>query len=187
MTVLYLQLFWVFFKQGLLGFGGGYAMLSLMQHDVVERYAWLDPQGFSDIVALSQTTPGPICINAATYVGYHASFALGQNVFLGVLGSLTASLAVCLPSVFLVWVGLSFLLRHRGNAVVGSVIQGFKLVSVALIASVAIGMMNPYNFADYKSLLIFVIVFAASFRKNFHPLLCILLCALLGFFLYGGC
>ncbi len=185
MIVLYLQLFWVFFKQGLLGFGGGYAMLSLMQHDVVEKHAWLHPQGFSDSVALGQTTPGPICINAATCVGCHACYALQQNVFLGILGSLTASLAVCLPSVFLVWVGLSYLLRHRGDAVVGAVIQGFKLVSVALIASVAIGMMNPYNFIDYRSVLIFVVVFAASFRRNFHPILCILLCALLGWLLYG--
>lgn len=184
MTLLYLQLFWVFFKQGLLGFGGGYAMLSLMQHDVVEKYAWLDPQGFADIVALSQMTPGPVCINAATYVGYHASFAVGQNVFLGILGSLLASLAVCLPSVALVWVVLSYLLKHRDNAVVNGVIQGFKLVSVALIASVAVGMMNSYNFIDYKSFLIFAGVFAASFLKQFRPILCILLCALLGGIIY---
>lgn len=182
--MIYLQLFWVFFKQGLLGFGGGYAMLSLMQHDVVEKYHWLDPHDFADIVALSQMTPGPICINAATYVGYHAAFASTQSVFLGILGSILASLAVCLPSLFLIWVVLSYLMKHKSNPVVGGVVQGFKLVSVALIASVSITMMNAYNFIDYKSILIFLSVFAASFHKKFRPILCIILCGLIGFLLY---
>ena len=182
--MIFLQLFWVFFKQGLLGFGGGYAMLSLMQHDVVEKHHWLDHSDFADIVAMSQMTPGPICINAATYVGYQAAFDASQSIFIGILGSLLASFAVCLPSLLLVWAVLSFLLKNKGNPIVGGIVQGLKLVSVALIASVAIGMMNGYNFIDYKSLLIFVAVFAASFQRKFRPILCILLSGLLGFILY---
>lgn len=180
----YLLLFWVFFKQGLLGFGGGYVMLSLMQYDVVERYAWIDSRQFADIVALSQMTPGPVCINAATYVGYHAAFDAGGSVWAGIAGSLVASFAACLPSLFLIWVVMAFLFRHRGNPLVNGVVGGFKLVSVALIASVAVMMMNPHNFIDYKSLLIFVAVFAASFHKKFNPIFAILLSAAVGFILY---
>lgn len=182
--MIYLWLFLVFFKQGLLGFGGGYAMLSLMQHDVVERYAWIDSRQFADIVALSQMTPGPVCINAATYVGYHAAFDACGSVWAGVVGSLVASLAVCLPSLFLIWIVMAFLIRHKKNPLVNGVVGGFKLVSVALIASVAVMMMNGNNFIDYKSLLIFALVFAASFHKKFNPILAILACALAGFILY---
>ena len=182
--MIYLLLFWVFFKQGLLGFGGGYAMLSFMQHDVVERQAWIDAGQFADIVALSQMTPGPVSINAATYVGYHAAFEAGGSVYAGIIGSLVASFAVCLPSLFLIWIVMAFLLRHKKNPVVGGVVGGFKLVSVALIASVALTMMNPYNFTDYKSLIIFAAVFASSFHKKFNPVFAILLCALAGYILY---
>lgn len=182
--MIFLYLFWVFLKQGILGFGGGYAMLSLMQHDVVEKYAWIDHSQFADIVALSQMTPGPICINAATYVGYNAAFDVYHNIGMGILGSLVASIAVCLPSLVLIWGVLSFLLRHRENPIVNGVLGGFKLVSVALIASVAIQMMNHYNFIDYRSVLIFLAVFVLSFLKKFKPILCILACGVLGYFLY---
>ena len=182
--MVFLELFWVFFKQGLLGFGGGYAMLSLMQHDVVESHAWIDHQQFADIVALSQMTPGPICINAATYVGYNAAFDAYGSVGMGIAGSLLASIAVCLPSLFVIWVVMAFLLKHRNNPVVGGVVDSFKLISVALIASVAVMMMNHYNFIDHVSILIFLGVFALSFWKRFSPILCILLCSLVGFLVY---
>ena len=68
--MVFLQLFYTFFKIGLFGFGGGYAMLSMIQGEVVTRYGWLTAQEFTDIVAISQMTPGPIGINSATYVGY---------------------------------------------------------------------------------------------------------------------
>ena len=71
--MIYLQLFYTFFKIGLFGFGGGYAMLSMIQGEVVTRYDWVSTQEFTDIVAISQSTPGPIGINAATYVGFTAT------------------------------------------------------------------------------------------------------------------
>ena len=91
--MIYLQLLWVFVKIGVLGFGGGYAMLSLIQHEVVDNYAWMTTTEFADMVAISQMTPGPISINMATYVGYTAG---------GFLGSLLASFALCLPSIVMV-------------------------------------------------------------------------------------
>lgn len=88
--MLYLNLFYTFFKIGLFGFGGGYAMLSMIQGEVVTRHGWLTPQEFTDIVAISQMTPGPIGINSATYIGYTATGS--------VWGSVLATLALVLPS-----------------------------------------------------------------------------------------
>ena len=87
---LYLQLFWTYTKIGLFGFGGGYAMLSLVQDEVVVKHGWITEQQFTDIVALSQVTPGPIGINSATYIGYTATGSI--------LGAIVATLAVSLPS-----------------------------------------------------------------------------------------
>ena len=89
-----LELFYTFFKIGLFGFGGGYAMLSLIQYEVVEAHQWLSAGEFTDIVAISQVTPGPIAINSATYIGYQAT---GGTV----LGSFIATFAVCLPSIII--------------------------------------------------------------------------------------
>ena len=90
--MIYLQLLGVFIKIGVLGFGGGYAMLSLIQHEVVDHYAWMSTTDFADMVAISQMTPGPISINLATYVGYTTA---------GLGGSLLASFALCLPSLIM--------------------------------------------------------------------------------------
>ena len=92
--MIYLQLLWVYLKIGTFGFGGGYAMLSLIQHEIVDLHHWLTPQQFTDVVAISQMTPGPIGINSATYVGY----AVTQSVW----GAVLATVAVCLPSFILV-------------------------------------------------------------------------------------
>ena len=88
--MIYLQLLWVYLKIGTFGFGGGYAMLSLIQHEIVDLHHWLTPQQFTDVVAISQMTPGPIGINSATYVGY----AVTHSVW----GAVLATVAVCLPS-----------------------------------------------------------------------------------------
>ena len=83
--MVFLQLFYTFFKIGLFGFGGGYAMLSLIQADVVDRYKWISLQEFTDIVAISQMTPGPIGINSATYIGYTAIHNAGYSPAMAVL------------------------------------------------------------------------------------------------------
>ena len=96
---IYLQLFITFFKIGLVGFGGGYAMLSMVQYEVVEVHGWLTVGEFTDIVAISQMTPGPIIINCATYIGYTAT---GGSI----LGSLLATAAVCLPAIIIMTLSL---------------------------------------------------------------------------------
>ena len=97
--MIFLELFYTFLKIGLFSFGGGYGMLSVIQGEVVTRHSWISSSEFADIVAVSQMTPGPIGINSATYVGYTAVVNSGGTEIMGILGSLTASFAVMLPSV----------------------------------------------------------------------------------------
>ncbi|WP_373825645.1 chromate transporter, partial [Bacteroides heparinolyticus] len=103
--MIFLQLFYTFFKIGLFGFGGGYAMLSMIQAEVVTRYGWLSPQEFTDIVAISQMTPGPIGINSATYVGFTATGS--------VWGAIVATFAVTLPSFILMLTISRFFLKYQ--------------------------------------------------------------------------
>lgn len=98
--MIYLKLFYVFFKVGLFSFGGGYAILPLMQHEVVDVNKWISFKDFVDIVAISQITPGPISINLATHVGYRIG---------GVLGSTIATSSVILPSIIIMVIIVVFL------------------------------------------------------------------------------
>ena len=92
--MLFLQLFYTYLKIGLFGFGGGYAMLSLIQDEVVDKHGWISTQEFTDIVAISQMTPGPIGINSATYIGYTAVQNAGYSTEISILGSVIATFAV---------------------------------------------------------------------------------------------
>lgn len=125
--LLYLQLFWTYTKIGLFGFGGGYAMLSLVQDEVVVKQGWITEQQFTDIVALSQVTPGPIGINSATYIGYTATGSI--------LGAIVATLAVSLPSFILVMLISIAFSRFRQNRWVEAAFVGIRPASVGLIAS----------------------------------------------------
>ena len=116
--MLYFQLFYTFFKIGLFGFGGGYAMLSMIQGEVVTRYGWLTPQEFTDIVAISQMTPGPIGINSATYVGFTATGSIW--------GSVIATFAVVLPSFILMLVISKFFLKYQKHPAVEAVFSGLR-------------------------------------------------------------
>ncbi|MBO4328529.1 MAG: chromate transporter, partial [Bacteroidales bacterium] len=131
--MIYLQLLWVFIKIGVLGFGGGYAMLSLIQHEVVDNYAWMTTTEFADMVAISQMTPGPISINMATYVGYTAG---------GFCGSLLASLALCLPSIVMVILILRLFASKRTGAFMGNLLKGLKPAIAGLIFAAGLAMMN---------------------------------------------
>ena len=95
--MIYLYLFITFFEIGLFGFGGGYGMLSLIQNEVVRTHHWLTMSEFTDIVAISQMTPGPVGINSATYCGYTAVKNAGFDAPMAILGSTTATFALVLP------------------------------------------------------------------------------------------
>ena len=145
--MIYWQLWWVYLKIGIFGFGGGYAMLSLIQYEVVDKHQWLSLQEFTDVVAISQMTPGPIGINSATYIGYTVT----GNVW----GSIIATIAVCLPSFLLVLLISYFFAKFKNNKYVAAAFTGLRPMTVGLIAAAALLLMNNENFIDYKSVLIF--------------------------------
>ncbi|GHV60014.1 chromate transporter [Bacteroidia bacterium] len=174
--MIYWQLFVTYFKIGVFGFGGGYAMLSLIQHEVVENHHWLTAAEFTDIVAISQMTPGPIGINSATYIGY--------TVTGGVLGSVIATFAVCLPSFILVLLIAGSYRKFRSNAYVNDAFKGLRPVVVGLIAAAALLLINRENFIDYKSLIIFGVAFLLTMFTKIHPILLIVLAGLAGLVLY---
>ena len=182
--MIWLQLLYVYLKSGIVGFGGGYAMLSLIQADVVDRYKWISLQEFTDIVAISQMTPGPIGINSATYIGYTAIHNAGYSPFMAVLGSCLTTFAVCLPSFILVLVISYFFAKFKNNKYVVAAFTGLRPATVGLIASAALMLMNKENFIDYKSFLIFGAAFILTWKFKVHPILMIALAGVAGLILY---
>lgn len=182
--MIYLQLFYTFFKIGLFGFGGGYAMLSMIQGEVVTRYDWLTPQEFTDIVAISQMTPGPIGINSATYVGFTATGS--------VWGSVIATLAVVLPSFILMLTISKLFLKYQKHPAVEAVFAGLRPAVVGLLASAALVLMNAENFGspteDTRSFVISCIIFLLAFvgtkKYKLNPIGMIVACGVAGLILY---
>ena len=179
--MILLELFISFLKIGFFGFGGGYAMLSLIQNEIVEQRGWITTSEFADIVAISQITPGPIAINSATYVGYEVA---------GVWGSAVATLAVCLPSLTIMLLLTIFFIQMSRNRFVRGTIAGMKPVVVGMIGAAALLLISPpggapsENFTDIWSWLLFALCLVASLRKV-NPILLILLSALAGVIIYA--
>ena len=182
--MIWLQLFYVYLKIGILGFGGGYAMLSLIQADVVDKYGWITLQEFTDIVSISQMTPGPIGINSATYIGYTAIHNAGYSPAMAILGSCLTTFAVCFPSFLLVLLISYSYARFRNNKYVEAAFLGLRPVTVGLIAAAALLLMNQENFIDYKSFLIFGAAFILTLKFKVHPILMILLAGVAGMVIY---
>jgi chromate transporter len=126
--VIHLELFWTFFKLGLFSFGGGYAMIPMMQQEIL-AYGWIGAAEFADMVAVSQMTPGPIAVNLATYVGWRTA---------GVGGSAVATIGVFLPSLILCLIAARLLARFRENRWVDAVMGGLRPAIVGLIASAVV-------------------------------------------------
>lgn len=180
---LYLSLFISFFKIGLFGFGGGYAMLPLIQHEIVDAHHWISVADFTDIVAISQTTPGPIAFNSATYIGYASVTNLGFSNFQGIIGSAISTLAVSLPSIIIMTIVCAFFARLSNNEWMRASLSVLKPGVIGLIAAAALMLINNYNFIDYKSWIIFAAVFIASLKK-IDPILLIVLSGIAGLVLY---
>ena len=186
--MLYLQLFLSFFKIGLFGFGGGLAILSLIEMEV-EQYGWMSSQEFVDIVAVSQVTPGPIGINCATYVGYTVG---------GIAGSVLATFAIVLPSLIIMlsickayfWLGK----RFKGNIYFEQSLRMLRFTVIGLIAAAALMLIKQSTFIDPVSWIIFGVVAFLTILPNFykkkvteifsHPILLIILSGLVGLVVY---
>ncbi len=165
--MIFLHLFTTFFIIGLFGFGGGYGMLSLIQGEVVHNWHWMTTSEFTDIVAISQMTPGPIGINSATYCGYTAVHNAGYGSAMAILGSFTATFALVLPSLVLMILISKMFLKYMNAPAVQSVFCGLRPAVVGLLGAAALLLMTPENFSTPKDnpwqFWISVALFAATF------------------------
>lgn len=190
--MIFFQLFLTFLKIGIFTFGGGYAMIALIQDEVVVQHHWLTSQEFTDLVAISQTTPGPIGINTATYSGYTAVVNAGYDQLFGILGAILASFAVIILPTLLMIIVIRLLQRHLTNPLVTFTLRLLRLVVVGLIASAALGLLSTDNFGNPNlnsqfmiSCLICAGVFYASYRYKTSPILLICLSGLIGLVAYS--
>lgn len=174
--MIYLQLFFTFFVIGLFTFGGGYAMLSLIQNEVVVNHAWITAQEFTDMVAISQMTPGPIGINSATYVGYTVS----GNIF----GSLVATIAVSLPSFIIILLICRIYSKFKESNIFASLMKTLRPVVIGMIGAAAGILITKDNFIDWTSWVLFAGAFIASQWLKMNPILVIILAGVTGYFIY---
>lgn len=200
--MIFLKLFYIFSYIGLFNFGGGYAMLSFIEQEVVAKAGWLTEAEFTDIVAISQMTPGPIGINCATYVGYTSvvNDAWVQSLespyathLLGILGSVLATISVIwLPFIVMILVS-KLILRHKDSIVTRSIFAVLRPAIIGLLASAALSLMNVANFGHPRtnlpqfvlSVIIFVTVFIGVRRYRWNIIYTTLSCGLIGAIAYG--
>ncbi len=192
------QLAWTFFVIGAFTFGGGYAMLSLIQNQVVVEHGWISEATFTDIVAISQMTPGPIGINSATYVGYDVLLGASGSPVMGVIGSLTATLALMLPSFVMMLLIVKFYFRFKNSTLYAGTLAWLKPAVVGLIGAAAIILILKTtwtggvpsvrvvadNFPDWKSWVLLGGAFVAGYWGKVNPIYLILAGAVLGLLLY---
>ena len=189
--MILLRIFLVFLKIGIFTFGGGYSMVALIQNELVVKQGWLSGQEFTDILAISQMTPGPVGINTATYAGYTAVVNSGLPWWMGVAGSLLASLAVIILPVTAMLTVYGYLSRHKDNAVIARMFQVLRLTVVGLIAAAALLLLTPESFGQpgfnvqfVASVLIFAAVFCLSYFRRTSPILLILASGVVGLVLF---
>lgn len=192
------QLAWTFFVIGAFTIGGGYAMLSLIQNQVVVEHPWISESAFTDIVAISQMTPGPIGINSATYVGYEVLYNSSGSHFLGICGSLTATLALMLPSFVIMLLIVRFFMKFKTSRLYAGTMEWLRPTVAGLIGAAAVililkttwtgGMPSVQvvseNFPDWKSWVLLGGAFVAGYWGKVNPIYIILAGAAAGLLLY---
>jgi len=190
--MIFVQLFYTFFLIGMFGFGGGYGMLSMIQGEVVNNHHWLTMQEFTDIVAVSQMTPGPIGINAATFAGYRAVVNAGYSPIMGTLGSGVATFAEVLPQFLLMIVIMKVLMKYWNHPVKNMIFSALRPTIVGLIAAATLLLMTTENFGSplispwqfWVSVFLFVSTFLGTFYFKISPIRMICLSGIAGFLLY---
>lgn len=190
--MIFWKLFYIFCKIGIFNFGGGYAMIALIEDEVVEKQGWMTATEFTDIVATSQVTPGPIGINVATYAGYTAVVNAGYDPVWGVFGAFLSSFSVILLPFVLMLLISSFILRNKNHVVVKTIMSVLKLTVVGLIAAAAMLLVNTDTFGSFDhnavqlflSIGLFAAAFFASLKWKTDPILLILLSGVVGFVVY---
>ncbi len=165
-----IDLFLVYFKIGIFSFGGGYAILAFMQRDVVFDRAWMQVDEFIDVVAISQITPGPIAVNAATYVGYKLA---------GFLGALFATVGVISVSMILILSVASVLEKNKNTMYIKNLFKGLRPAILGMIV-VAVYNIGKSAIFDIKTLIIVGIVFVLALKIKMHPIYLILISGVIG-------
>lgn len=191
MNVIF-ALIYEFFKTGLFAVGGGLATLPFL-YDIASRYAWLDISIMSDMIAISESTPGPIGVNMATYCGYNAGFLSG-GIGLGILSGLSATLALVLPSLITILIVARILDKFQSSTLVDNAFKGLRPAVCGLIASAALSVFSSAclevdlykvsgSFAslfDIKALVLFALLFAVNKKIKLHPVFIIIPAAIAG-------
>lgn len=190
--MIFLYLFVTFFEIGLFGFGGGYGMLSLIQNETVEHWHWMTASEFTDIVAISQMTPGPIGINSATYCGYTAIKNAGYGSVMAILGSATATFALILPSLILMILISKMFMKYMNTRPIQSIFTGLRPVVVGLLAAATLLLCTRDNFSTptenpwqfYISVTLFLAVAFGTGYLKINPIRMICYCAIAGLLLF---
>ena len=173
-----------FFLIGMFTIGGGYSMLPLIQNEVVNVHGWIDETTFTDIVAISQMTPGPIGINSATYVGYEVLAKSGASELMSILGSFTATFSVVLPSFIIVLMLCKVYETWKNHPIFKGVMAGLRPAVIGLIGTAALTLATPENFIDWKSFVICIAAFIALYFKKVGPFAIIGIGAIVGLLVY---
>ncbi|WP_373899091.1 chromate transporter [Haloimpatiens sp. FM7315] len=172
---LLLQIFLSFLKIGAFSFGGGYAMLPLIQKEIVEKHQWINFATFRDIIGISQMTPGPIAINSATFVGFKVS---------GIKGSIAGTLGVVCFSFVLVSIATHYLLKFKESKIIKAAFLGMRPALIGLIIS-AFLQLALESYKDILSVIIGIIIAFISFKTKIHPILVIVISGILGIIFYS--
>ena len=175
----YLSLFFTMLKIGLFTFGGGYAMIALLENEFVEKKKYMEKDEFLDMVAIAESTPGPIAINAATYIGYKKA---------GVIGSVMATVGVCIPSFVIIYAISLFFDAFLSFKLVEYAFRGIQVCVVYLIFSAGLKMLGQmkktaFSVTIVSAVLLCMLLFSL-FAVKFSTVLYILICGLIGLFIY---
>ena len=176
---LILNLFFTMLKIGFFTFGGGYGMIALLESELVEKKKWIEKDEFIDMIAIAESTPGPIAVNASTYVGYKIA---------GFMGSLLATIGVCLPSFIIIFLISLFFEKFVALKYVAYAFKGIQVCVTFLIFLAGIKLFknmkkNIFNFLLLFITMVLVIVFNL-FKVSFSTIYFILISALIGIFIY---
>ena len=169
--MIWLQLLYVYLKIGIFGFGGGYAMIALLENEFVERRNWIKKDEFLNMVAIAESTPGPVAINSATYIGYKIA---------GVVGAAAATVAVCIPSFTVIFCISLFFDQFLSLTWVSRAFRGIQVCVIYLISSAGFKMLksierNAFNTVILLSVIAAMLactVFAVSFSSVYYILIC---------------
>lgn len=189
---MFIYLIAEFFKTGLFAVGGGLATLPFL-YEIANKYNWLDINLMSDMIAVSESTPGPIGVNMATYAGFNAGSSQG-SFWIGIAGGVTATLSLVLPSFIVCIIVYKFLERFKESTLVDNGFKGLRPAVCGLIASAALTVfksacLNTQIFAktgeilklfDIKAIILFVFFFILTRKTKFHPIFYIIPAAVIG-------